>query len=192
MLRRTLLAVTLAALAVPAAMPATAVTIGDDGLHKAPFLHDTFRDLREDLADATAQGKRLMVIVEQRGCIYCKKMHEEVFVEPAIEKMLNDDFYVVQMNLFGSLEVTDFDGTTLPEKDMAGRWGIMFTPTMMFFPEEVPDGQTAAQAAIATVPGAFGTGTVEALLVWVRDKTYENGENFQKFLAERMAAAPMQ
>lgn len=183
MLRRTLMAAALAVLALPAG----AVTIGDDGLHKPAWLQDTFKDLREDLADAKAAGKHLMVIVEQRGCIYCTKMHEEVFVDPAIEKLLTEDFYVVQMNLFGSVEVTDLDGTALPESQMAARWGVMFTPTMLFLPDEVPEGKTAAQAAIATVPGAFGKGTVEAMLVWVRDRTYENGEHFQKFLAARLA-----
>jgi thioredoxin-related protein len=43
---------------------------------------DTFLDLREDLETANAQGQRFVVIVEQRGCIYCTRMHEEVFVEP--------------------------------------------------------------------------------------------------------------
>jgi len=51
--------------------------IGDDGLHKAPWMRDTFKDLREDLDEANSEGKRLMVMIEQRGCIYCKKMHEE-------------------------------------------------------------------------------------------------------------------
>lgn len=94
-----------------------------------------------------------MVIIEQRGCIYCSKMHEEVFVLPVIEKMLTNDFYVVQLNMFGDVEVTDFDGTVLPEKDMVNRWNVLFTPTMMFMPESVPNGVTAPQAAIATVPG---------------------------------------
>ena len=40
--------------------------MGDDGLHKAPWMRDTFKDLSEDLADANAEGKRLMVIIEQR------------------------------------------------------------------------------------------------------------------------------
>jgi hypothetical protein len=46
------------------------------------------------------------------------------------------------MNLFGDVEVTDFDGTTLSEKDMAVRWGVMFTPTLIFLPEQLPDSCT--------------------------------------------------
>jgi len=76
----------------------------------------------------------------------------------------------------------------LSEKDMAVRWGVMFTPTMLFLPEDVPEGKTAAEAAVVAMPGAFGVGTTEALLIWVRDHGYENGEHFQKFLAARIAA----
>ena len=61
------------------AVPLAAAEIGDDGLHKTDWMRDTFKDLREDLAEANAEGKRLMLIVEQRGCIYCTKMHKEVF-----------------------------------------------------------------------------------------------------------------
>lgn len=170
------------------AAPAHAVELGDDGLHKPTWLRETFKDLREDLDEANAEGKRLLVIVEQRGCIYCTKMHEEVFPDPAIDALIRDSYFVVQINLFGDVEVTDFDGTVLPEKDMAVRWGVMFTPTMIFLPEAVPEGKTAAESAVALMPGAFGKGTTEALLTWVRDHGYDSGEHFQKFLASRVNA----
>ncbi|MDM7931446.1 thioredoxin family protein [Tabrizicola sp.] len=180
----------LRALALAAAMllplPAFAVELGDDGLHKPAWLRETFKDLHDDLAEANAEGKRLLVIFEQRGCIYCTEMHEKVLSDPAIEKLIVDHYFVVQMNLFGDVEVTDFDGTTLSEKEMAMRWGVMFTPTLIFLPEEVAEDTTAADAAVAIMPGSFGKGTTEALLIWVRDHIYENGENFQKFVAEKM------
>ena len=168
------------------ALPLSAAELGDDGLHKPTWLRDTFKDLRDDLAEANAEGKRLLVIWEQRGCIYCTKMHEEVFPDPAIDALSRDNYFVVQLNLFGDVEVTDFDGTTLSEKDMAPRWGVVFTPTMMFFPEEVEEGKTAQQAAVVAMPGAFGKGTTAALLTWVKDKEYLTGEHFQKYLARTM------
>lgn len=170
------------------ALPLGAAELGDDGLHKTPWMRDTFKDLREDLQEANAEGKRLLVIFEQRGCIYCTKMHEEVFPDPEITQLIEDNYFVVQLNLFGDVEVTDFDGEAMPEKDMAMKWGVMFTPTMMFLPEEVPEDATAARAAVATMPGAFGKGTTKALLTWVKDHGYESGENFQKFLASQIVA----
>ncbi|MGJ8622138.1 MAG: thioredoxin family protein [Yoonia sp.] len=176
--RRTLLAATLLC-----AFPALAATLGDDGLHKTDWMRDTFKDLREDLAEANAEGKRLMVIIEQRGCIYCTKMHEEVFPTPEIAAALNDEYFVIQINMFGDIEVTDFDGTTLPEKDMVRRWNALFTPTMMFFPTEVAEDATATQAAVAVMPGAFSRGTTLDLLNWITQEGYLTDEPFQKYHA---------
>lgn len=164
-----------------------AAELGDDGLHKAPWMRDTFKDLSEDLAEATAEGKRLMVLVEQRGCIYCTKMHEEVFVIPEIAEYIEDNFFVVQLNMFGDVEVTDFDGTTLPEKDMVGRWGALFTPSLYFFPEEVADDVMATQVAVAHMPGAFGRWTTLNMLNWVVEKGYDGDEPFQKYHARKFA-----
>lgn len=169
------------------AVQSFAAQLGDDGLHKAPWMRDTFKDLGEDLAEATAEGKRLMVLVEQRGCIYCRKMHEEVFVVPEIEQFIEDNFFVIQINMFGDVEVTDFDGTTLPEKDMVKRWGALFTPSIYFFPEEVSEGQSAAQLSVAMMPGAFGRWTTLNMLNWVVEKGYEGDEPFQKYHARKFA-----
>jgi len=171
---------------VAVAAPAGATEIGDDGLHKTAWMRDTFRDMREDLEEANAEGKRLLVIWEQRGCIYCRKMHEEVFPDPKIEALIEDNYFVVQMNLFGDVEVTDFDGTTLPEKDMAVRWGVVFTPTMMFMPDTDPGEVKASEAAVIQMPGAFGKYTTASLLEWVVEKGYEGDEHFQKYLARKI------
>ena len=178
--------VTLTLLAALMAAPIKAVELGDDGLHKPTWLRETFKDLRDDLEEATAEGRRLMLIVEQRGCIYCTQMHEQVFTDPAIENLIKEHFFVVQLNLFGDVEVMDFDGTVLPEKDMLTRWGVLFTPTLIFLPEAVDPEKSAVQASVASMPGAFGKATTEALLKWVHGHGYESGEHFQRYLARQM------
>ncbi len=170
------------------ALPAVGATMGDDGLHKTDYMRDTFKDMAEDLAEARAEGKRLLVMWEQRGCIYCSKMHEDVLSRPDIDAYVRDNYFVVQMNLFGDVEVTDFDGEALAEKDMAMKWGVMFTPTLMFFPPEVDDGVSAPEAAAVTLPGAFGAETMWDLLVWVNEEGYLSGENFQKYHARMFNA----
>ena len=171
--------------AVLLAVPVWAAELGDDGLHKTDWMRDTFKDLREDLDEANAEGKRLVLFFEQRGCIYCTKMHTDVFPDPDMTKMIEDNYFVVQLNLHGDIEVVDFDGETLPEKDMARKWGILFTPTIMFIDEEVPEGKTAPQAAVATMPGAFAVGTTLDMFTWVAEKRYllDNGEDFQRYHA---------
>ena len=161
--------------------------MGDDGLHKAPWMRETFKDLSEDLADANAEGKRLMVIIEQRGCIYCKKMHEDVFPITKIANYIEENFFVVQINMFGDVEITDFDGTILPEKEMVRRWGALFTPSILFFPEEVGGDVSANQAAVASMPGAFGKHTTFNMLNWVVEHGYEGEESFQKYHARKFS-----
>ncbi len=163
-----------------------AAELGDDGLHKASWMRDTFKDLREDLEEANAEGKRLLVIIEQRGCIYCSKMHEEVFSQSSIKQFLEDNYFVVQLNMFGDVEVTDFDGTVASEKETVRRWGALFTPTMMFLPEQVADGMSAPQAAVANMPGAFGKYTTFNLLNWIVEKGYDSEEPFQKYHARKL------
>lgn len=168
------------------ALPLWAAELGDDGLYKTPWMRDTFKDLGEDLAEANAEGKRLMVLMEQRGCIYCKKMHEEVFSREDVTAYIEENYFVVQMDLRGSVEMTDFDGEALPEREMARKWGLLFTPTMMFFPPEV-DGIPASQAAVAQIPGAIDAGTMMDLLTWVVEERYltEEEEDFQSYRARR-------
>lgn len=171
-----------------------AFEIGDDGLHKTDWMRDTFKDLREDLAEANAEGKRMAIFFEQRGCIYCEKMHEEIYVRPEIDSLIRDNFFVVQLNLHGDQEVIDFDGEVMTEKQAARKWGLLFTPMVLFMPEEVEEGHSAPQSAVAIMPGAFGAQTTFDMYTWVLEKRYETEEeeDFQRYharmIAERRAA----
>ncbi|SIT15900.1 Thioredoxin-related protein [Roseivivax lentus] len=170
---------------VALAAPSGAVELGDDGLHKTDWMRDTFKDLQEDLAEANAEGKRLLLMVEQRGCVYCTKMHEETFPHPDVDAYIRENYFVVQLNLHGDIEIVDTDGEALSEKDAVGKWRVLFTPTLMFLPEEVPEDQNAAEAAVAVMPGAFAPGTTLDMLTWVNEERYllENGEDFQRYHA---------
>jgi thioredoxin-related protein len=180
MIRRAFLA--FAALAALTAQ-AWSTEIGEDGLHKQDWFALTFRDVADDIEAAKEEGKRLVMIFEQRGCIYCAKMHETLLSDPEVADYIKANFKVVQYNMFGDEEVTDLDGEVLTEKTAARKWGYVFTPTLMFLPEEVPEGKTAAEAAVATMPGAFGKWTFLNMFKWVAEKGYEGDEHFQKYHA---------
>lgn len=172
---------TLVGLTLPAAAE---VPLGDDGLHKPDWLEETFLDLGDDLAEATAEGKRMVLMVEQLGCIYCKKMHEKILPDERIDAIIRESFFPVQINLYGDLEVTDLDGTAMSEKEMARRWNMIFTPTLIFLPEETDGSQSAIEAAVAVMPGAFERNTTLAMFTWIRDKAYEDEPNFQRYFAD--------
>ncbi|MDF1609431.1 thioredoxin family protein [Hoeflea sp. YIM 152468] len=180
MIRRVFLALTaLAAMSVQS----WSAEIGEDGLHKQDWFALTFRDVAEDIEAAREEGKRLVMIFEQRGCIYCTKMHEDLLSDPEVAEFIKANYKVVQYNMFGDEEVTDLDGEVLTEKTAARKWGYVFTPTLVFLPEQAPEGMTVAQAAVSTMPGAFGKGTFLDMFKWVFEKGYEGDEHFQKYHA---------
>ena len=170
-----------------APVSAFAAQIGDDGLHKQSWMRDTFKDLREDLDEANLEGKRLVLMFEQRGCVYCSKMHKDVYSREKVSNYIDENFFVVQFNLHGDLEVTDFDGEILSEKAMARKWSILFTPTVLYLPQEVGEGLTATQAAVSFMPGAWSAATTIDMLTWVKEERYllDNGEDFQRYHARR-------
>ena len=173
----------LAALALAGA--SFAAEMGDDGLHKADWMRDTFKDLQEDFEEAKSEGKKLLLLVEQRGCLYCRDMHENTFTDPRVDALLRNDFFVVQLNLHGDIEIIDTDGEELSEKQAMRKWGILFTPTMVFLPAELDDSLPAQQQAAAIMPGAFAPGTTLDMMTWVKEERYldTSEEDFQRYHA---------
>ena len=127
-----LVATVLLAVCMSAAAQAN-VPIGDDGLHKPDWLTLTFRDVNEDVEEATGQGKRHIILFEQIGCSYCEKMHETVLRDPEVIDYIKQNYVVVQYNLYGDEEVTDTDGEVLSEKSAAEKMGYQLHTHLVVF-----------------------------------------------------------
>jgi thioredoxin-related protein len=155
----------------------------EDGRFSEPWFVESFLELAEDVESATGNGRRLALIWEQRGCPYCRDMHTVHFADPALVDYIRTNFDVVQLDLHGGREVTDFDGTKLTEKAFAARYAVRLTPTVQFFPES-PAG-LAAKAPLAReaarMPGLLPPREFLAMFRYVRDKAYEKG-SFPDFL----------
>ncbi len=170
------------------ALPAAAVEMGDDGLHKPEWLRETFKDLQEDFAEAQAEGKRVVLLVEQRGCIYCRDMHEKTFTDERVKALLEEYYYPIQLNLHGDIDIVDTDGEELTEKAAARKWNVLFTPTIVFLPPELDTSRSAINQAVAVMPGAFGPGTTLDMFTWVMEERYldQSEEDFQRYHARRI------
>lgn len=102
-------------------------------LGSQPFFKDSFLNLQEDLADARKAGRLLMVVYEQEGCPYCAQLHQVHFQDAAIVAALKKHFDVIQLDIWGGREVTDFSGETLTEKQLARKLKVQFSPTLAFY-----------------------------------------------------------
>ncbi len=158
------------------AQPAKAVAkLGDDGLYQMDWYLESFLDLSEDLAGATAKGKRFAIMWGLRGCPACKRMHEVHMMDPKIETYVRDNFEVLHLNHIGSRVVTDFDGRKLSEKALGEAYGVRFTPTIQFLPEKVDGlaGKSGQAREIARMPGLLEPSEFLAMFRYVREKGYD-------------------
>jgi len=131
--RRSLLSAS--ALAMSASAARSAAVLSDDGLYIQPWFLQSLLELGDDLSGAAEKRKRFAIVWELKGCPYCKDIHLINFARPEIENYVKDRFDILQLNMIGSREVVDFDGEKLPEKRLAEKYGVRFTPTFQFFPE---------------------------------------------------------
>jgi thioredoxin-related protein len=99
------------------------------------FAH-SFLDIREDVSDAAAAGKRVLLYFYQDGCPYCKKLLDTNFSLQDTEVKTRKHFEVVAINMWGDREVTDFAGAQTTEKEFARSLRVMFTPTLLFLDEQ--------------------------------------------------------
>lgn len=149
--------------------------LGEDGLYQTGWYLESFLDLAEDLAGATAKGKRFAVMWGLKGCPSCKRMHEVHLSDPGIESYIRENFEILHLNHIGAREVTDFDGRRRGEKALGEAYGIRFTPTIQFFPETVEGlaAKSGQAREVARMPGLLEPPEFLAMFRYVREKGYE-------------------
>jgi len=173
--RRNILVAGLATV-LPGAASARA-TLGEDGLYKLDWYLESFLDLGEDLAAASAAGKRFAILWGLKGCPACRRMHEVHLADPQTERYIRENFEILHLNILGQRPVTDFDATQPGEKAFAARYGIEGTPSIQFFPETAEGLASKAPTAreVARMPGLPDPREFLAWFRFVREKGYERG-----------------
>ena len=97
---------------------------------------ETFLDFREDVREARAQGKRLLVYFGQDGCPYCKLLMQTTFTETRVVDLAQRGFVSIALNLWGDRDVIWVDGRRMTEKQLGVHLKVQFTPTLLIFNEK--------------------------------------------------------
>lgn len=177
------------ALAMTALTPAYAaeepkLEMNEDGLHIQPWFLQSFLDLRDDHAELASEGKLLAVLFEQRGCPYCREMHRVNFQKQQVVDYLKKHYGIVQLNLWGSRMVTDFDGEELEERELGRKWAVNFTPTTVLFGNEAPEGKSGKEIEAARMPGYFKPFHFLSMFEFVKSEAYKK-QGFQRYLQDK-------
>ena len=97
------------------------------------FFTQSFGDLPEELSEAKKAGKiGLMLFFEQDGCAYCRAMMNKVLNQRPVQDWYGKRFVSIAVDIRGDVELTDFDGVTLPSKAFAIQRRAVMTPVITF------------------------------------------------------------
>lgn len=162
--------------------------VGDNGLHTQDWFHDGFLELGDDLLEAAEADKDLLILIEQPGCPYCRELHGVNLRIPSIVATMKENFLVVQLDMRGAREVIDLDGEALEERKLVRKWGVNFTPTMIFIPADAinVDGDGKSRS-VMMMPGYFKPFHFDTMLNFIASGSYRDGGDFQRYLDARAA-----
>lgn len=99
------------------------------------FFDQTFGDFSEELVNAREQGKHgILIMFEMDECPFCHRMKTTVLNQSGIQDYFKENFLIFPLDIEGDVEVTDFQGNTLPQKDFAlQQFRVRATPVFAFF-----------------------------------------------------------
>lgn len=98
------------------------------------FFDESFNDLQEDLATAKENGKKaLLIMFEMDECPFCHRMKTTILNRSDIQDYFKEHFYIVSVDIEGDVEMTTFQGETMPQKDFALKeHRVRATPVFQF------------------------------------------------------------
>ena len=97
------------------------------------FFTLTFGDLREEAEQGREEGKLgMLLFFKADACPYCQHMLQKVLNRPAVQDWYRERFVSIAIDIHGDVEVTDFDGITLPMKVFAEHRKVFMTPVTSF------------------------------------------------------------
>ncbi len=142
---------------------ASGKVIGGKNFHSPDWFKDSFLDLKEDAAEAAAEGKHAMLFFDLEGCPYCARMIAES-VEPQ-RALIEPYFDSISLDVKGSREVSIDGKTQIEERKLAQKLGVRFTPTVIFLDKDAN--------IVFRINGFWNPAQFRIALKYVRTKAYK-------------------
>ncbi|MDH5352947.1 MAG: thioredoxin fold domain-containing protein [Gammaproteobacteria bacterium] len=137
------------------------------------WFKESFLEFEEDVAEAAAGGRRVMLYFHQPGCPYCAKLMQENFTDEETVTFAKKHFDGISINMWGDREVISVGGLPFSEKTFAAALKVQYTPTLVFLDEQ---GKVALR-----LNGYYPVDQFRAALSYVAEKGEKKG-SFSEYL----------
>ena len=147
---------------------------------KPDWFKESFLEFEEDVAEAAAAGRRVMLYFHQDGCPYCARLVEENFTDPKLKAFIIKNFDGITLNMWGDRPVVSVAGQEFTEKTFAAALKVQYTPTLVFLDE---NGKVALR-----LNGYYPPQDFRAALDYVAQKL-EHKLSFSQYRLDTLASA---
>lgn len=137
---------------------------------------NSFLDLNEDIEDLATMNKRLILFIHQDNCPYCYKFITKNLNDETTKNKIQKNFGIIEMNMFGDREVIDTNGEEYTEKELAKKYKVQFTPSIIFFNEEGKQ--------LLRLNGYINIKDFNLALDYIKDKK-ENTFSFKEYISSK-------
>ena len=127
---------TIARLLMLSVLAVLSYSAGADTRDSGAFFFDqSFGDFSEELENAKEQGKTgILIMFEMDECPFCHRMKTTVLNQATLQDYFKEHFLIFSVDIEGDVEITDFSGQTVPQKDFAlKQFRVRATPVFAFF-----------------------------------------------------------
>ena len=102
-------------------------------VHPLPtWFKQSFLDIADDVDEANAAGRHVMLFFDLNGCPYCDRMLAESFKAEPLGSYIQANFDVIAVNIQGDREIAFNEEVTVSEKKLASVLRVSSTPAILF------------------------------------------------------------
>jgi thioredoxin-related protein len=151
------------------------MTGGMQTIH-ADWFKESFLEIREDVEEAAAAGKHVILFMHLNNCPYCYRMNDENFQNAPYKSFIQENFDVIVINIKGDREVAFDENTSVKEKELAEILKVRYTPTILFLNQD--------NRTVLRLDGYRNVTDFKHALDYVAQKAYEK-TSLSQFIRDR-------
>ncbi|MEJ2426614.1 MAG: thioredoxin fold domain-containing protein [Candidatus Thiodiazotropha sp.] len=105
------------------------------------FFDQFLGNFEDELQMARDEGKQgILIMFEMDECPFCHRMKSQVLNQEAVQDYFKEHFLIYAVDVEGDVEITDFQGKTMKEKDFAFKQFKVDAREFLWLGEFVVDG----------------------------------------------------
>lgn len=149
--------------------------------HEMPdWFKESFLEIQDDVQEATAGNKHVMLFFHLNNCPYCAKMLDDNFLKEPLKTYIQTHFDVIAINVKGDRQVQYNKELAFSEKELADDLEVSLTPTISFINSE--------NKTVARLNGYRSPEQFKPVLEYVANQTYKT-ESLSDYLAKQTPQA---